>query len=74
MYGLVDLLLWKIFLIFYLDNGVTMNRKKTKTEIKELKKGLKTAKRASDARLAKLALILVIIAVVAGFIYGRIQL
>ena len=51
-----------------------MNRKKAKTEIRELKKDMKAANRATDARLVKLALILVILAMVAAFIYGRIQL
>jgi len=46
-----------------------MNRKKTKNQIKELKKELKAANRASHVRLLKLALVLVIILTVAAFIY-----
>jgi hypothetical protein len=45
-----------------------MNRKKTKSKIKELKKDLKAANRASHIRLFKLTFIVVILAIAAVFI------
>jgi hypothetical protein len=45
-----------------------MNRKKTKSKIKELKKDLKSANRASHIRLFKLAFVVVILAIAAVFI------
>jgi hypothetical protein len=46
-----------------------MNRKKTKSKIKELKKDLKAANRASHKRLFKLAFVIVILAIAAVFIF-----
>jgi hypothetical protein len=46
-----------------------MNRKKTKNQIKELKKELKAANRASHKRLLKLAFVVVILAIAAVFIF-----
>ena len=46
-----------------------MDRKKTKNQIKELKKELKAANRASRIRLFKLALFLVVLLMIAAFIY-----
>ena len=45
-----------------------MNRKKTKSKIKELKKDLKTANRKSHIRLFKVAFVVVILAIAAVFI------
>lgn len=46
-----------------------MNRKKTKNQIKELKKELKAANRASRKRLLKIAFVVAVLAVAAVFIY-----
>jgi hypothetical protein len=46
-----------------------MNRKKAKSQIKEMKKELKAANRASHKRLLKLAFIVVILAIAAVFIF-----
>lgn len=46
-----------------------MNRKKTKNQIKELKKELKAANRASRKRLLKIAFVVVVLSVAAVFIY-----
>ena len=51
-----------------------MNRKKVKTQIKELKKELRATDQANDARLFKLALVMILLVAAAALMYGRIQL